>query len=660
MSDGRIKYTFEAEDRISDVTNHVKGSFASLKSGVASTFAAFRSGGFAGAAAHLRELKLNGLAATGVMKIFAIVTNPVALGLMAVRLAAKSLSRAISGLKSTIAENVAFQKHTFDLKVLEGSYRAARQAMLQLTEGKFAVDHVFGTDSVVKAYRDLHTYTNGALASAYAVNVLGNRAAHTGNSIEAMSDIVGRAWQSIVSGEGLGRVGMQLTQQLRIDRSVVRELERMKESGASAGEVWHRLWQEIEKTNDAIRNSEGSMDRLNKTIADSKGTIANAWGSVLRPIAQGVRFVQSELLAGMADLHTWVFRMRPGDEAAPDMAGEADAQAAVEREAMWEDARRRQAERRETARIEAATIAQLQADQEQAQRNGELARWEQITIALEKKRAESAANRQAAERTAAMEYEQALSALEKRKDDLALTAMTPEQRAEEYDRRAEEAERRAERAARFDDDEAQAASLAARLEAINLREMAKGEREGLQREADRLAEADDRKRESEQREADRIADQLARRKDDQLLAGMDPEKRAAELERRAAEAERRAGELRAGREDADLTPGELRDALKLDLEALDLRQRAEGARDESARDKAARDREEESLRESLQRNKQQLEDLTRPVREAMGVEDRMQWMADVRAGRTPDEEIAENTRQIANILQAIRKDGGLE
>lgn len=38
---------------------------------------------------------------------------------------------------------------------------------------------------------------------------------------------------------------------------------------------------------------------------------------------------------------------------------------------------------------------------------------------------------------------------------------------------------------------------------------------------------------------------------------------------------------------------------------------------------------------------------------------RQDWLQATRAGRTPDEEIAENTKEIANILKEIKKDGGI-
>jgi len=610
MSDnGKIKYTFTAEDKISDVVGHVKGSLASLKAGAAGTFAAFRSGGLSGAAEHLKGLELNGLAATGVMKLFAIATNPVALGLMGLKLACMAVGAAFRAVGAAIGEAAAFQKHTFDLKALEGSYGAARQAMLALTEGKQAVDAEFGTDAVVKAYKTLHTYSGGALASANMVNLLGNRAKFTGKSIEEMGEIAGKAWQAIAAGNGLGMAKEQLGSGMRIDASVIKELEDMQKAGASAGEVWLRLRDEIEKTSNTIADSEGSVESLDERIADAKGTISTGLGEMFLPLSEAWKTVSAEILDGFAEIlgrgkevrDELAETARAREKDVLDKAAAAEASAQLEKK--WGEARERQTQRREDQRLEALPMDQVLQEAATAQKEGRVADWEKLTQLYEKKLAE------AIEQTAAGQ-KKAMEDVAKKREELA--------RAE-----ADATE--------------------------------KGKT---------LAE-------QQQQDVDQAAGALANRKDEIALEGMSTGQRAAEYERRSREQSAKAAAIRGGKADGDLSKTDLAAAIKADLAALDFKQLAKGERKTEAEKKASEDKDKADkdkaeadkktrLKDVLASSRERLADLSKGSTSSLGTEQRFAWMANVRGGRTPDEEIAENTREIAQTLKEIKKAGGIQ
>ncbi len=297
MSGNEIKYKISAEDKVSDVLTKVRAGFADTRANITAVANGFRSGGWSGGVQALKGLQVNGLASSVMFKGLLGMVNPVGLALGGLALAGAAASAAIRGIVHATNEAVKFQSFTFQLRTLTGSMREARQVMLQLTEGKFSESEMFfGTDAVVEAYRALHTYSNGALASAYAVNVLGNHAAKMGKDVRQVAEVVGRAWQGIVSGEGLGRTGMQLFTELRIPRSVIRDLERMQEEGASAADIWDRLWSEISASSGTIDGLSGSVEMLGKRIADTKGTIATQLGEIFLPFRQAFDTVWLHIL----------------------------------------------------------------------------------------------------------------------------------------------------------------------------------------------------------------------------------------------------------------------------------------------------------------------------------------------------------------------------
>ncbi len=598
MSDnGKIKYTLSADDRVSDVLSRVKGSMATLKNGVRDTWGAFRSGGLRGAVGHLQQLKLNGLASSGMFKMLVGAINPATLAVAGLGIAYKSLQRAWQTVKASIGEAIVFQKHTFDLKALEGSYAAARQTMLALTEGKQAVDAEFGTDAVVAAYKNLHTYSNGALASANMVSLLGNRAKFTGKSLQEMSEIAGHAWQAIASGDGLGRAKQQLMTGLRIDASVIKELEDMQAAGAAAGEVWLRLRDEIEKTGDTIAQSADSIDAMNKRIADAKGTISTAFGEMFTPLVSNLKYAQAFWLDAFANM---IGRSKEVREELAETARLREAEEMNRRNAEniqrgFAEARDRLQQRRDDARYAAMPAWQVGQEAEKAEREGRVGDWEKLTRLREDKLAEEV--------------------------------------------------------------DAQAKRDADNLKAVaDARERQAKAEAGAIREAERLAT-------QQQEAAKAAADALAGRKDELALAGMSSADRASELERRAAAKAAEATGIRAGRTDDQLSAVDLAAALQSELAALNLSETAKGERAGIAR-QAERDQEREasrslSIKQAADAARKELSGMSGTSTSSIDTLARTEWMRNVRAGRSPDEQIAENTKRIAELLEVIKKDGGI-
>jgi hypothetical protein len=594
MSDnGKIKYTIDAEDRMSDVLGRVNQSYSSLTGAIKSTYGALRSGGVRGAVEHFKNLRVGGMANTGMFKMLVGAINPVTLALGIATVAAKVFRDAMAKIRESIGQAVEFQKHTFDLKALEGSYIRARQTMLSLTEGKQAVDHEFGTDAVVKAYKNLHTYSDGALASANMVSLLGNRAKFTGKSIQEMSEVAGKAWQAISQGNGLRMAREQLISTMRIDSSVIKELEDMQKAGASAGDVWLRLRDELQKTSNTIEDSKGSIDDLNKRIKDAKGTIGTAFGELFAPMVKGWKSAEVAILDGFAKIlgRGKEVREELAEQARAREADEMNRKQAEELEKKWGEARGRQTQRREDERFSAMPVWQIGQEAEKAEREGRVDDWEKLTQLREKKLAEALTAQAKKEE----EQQKAVADARKQQADAELTAI------EEARKLAEE----------------QAAAAAA------------------------------------------AADALASRKDQLGLAGMSGEDRAAEYERRAAAQAAEAAGIRSGRTDDKLSSVELAAVLKAELQALNMGELAKGERstiaEQEARDAEAKARQRISIKEALAAAQANLAGMSGASTANIDIAARTEWMRNVGAGRSPDEQIADNTRAMREALEEIRK-----
>lgn len=214
----------------------------------------------------------------------------------------RSVRNGFRELGQTVEAAVNFQSQAFQVRMLTGSMKEARNVLLQLTESSQAVDHIFGTQTVVDAYRALHNYTGGALASAYAVRVLGQASLVTGKEISSMADSVGRAWQMIVAGESMNRAGRRLIDGGLVDQSFINDLQRMQDEGRSATDIFMALWREIEGRGDgALDGYAQTIQGMRQEIEDLKSISRTAFGEFFQPMVDSWTRVKLFLARDIAD-----------------------------------------------------------------------------------------------------------------------------------------------------------------------------------------------------------------------------------------------------------------------------------------------------------------------------------------------------------------------
>ena len=248
-----------------------------------------------------------------------------------VRGAAREMGRAIESA-------VTFQSQTFQIRMLTGSMKEARDVMLQLTESSQAVDHIFGTQEVVNAYRALHNYTDGALASAYAVRVLGQASLVTGKDIGSMADSVGRAWQMIVAGESMNRAGRRLIDGGLVDQSFVNDLQRMQDEGRAASEIFMELWSHIEGRGEgALDGYAQTIQGMRQEIEDFRNITRTAFGELFEPMIDSWTRVKLYLARDFADFARNPLRIVGvrADDTPLDISREAFDSQSPEQQAWW-------------------------------------------------------------------------------------------------------------------------------------------------------------------------------------------------------------------------------------------------------------------------------------------------------------------------------------
>lgn len=220
--------------------------------------------------------------------------------LFAVNLAVKAVGAGFAEMDRWVRESIKFETQTFQLRSLTGSLKSARAAMMQLTEGKYAIDFHFGEQAVVDAYKTLHALTDGALASAYMVKLLGDVSVRTGADIGSLAESLGRAWQMIAAGEDMGRLAQTMVRTGMVTQQFMNKLQRMKDAGASAVEIWRELRNEIERTHSGgVESLAGSIEDTRKQASDTLGSIRRELGDMFKPAVAAWEKFKLSLLSGI-------------------------------------------------------------------------------------------------------------------------------------------------------------------------------------------------------------------------------------------------------------------------------------------------------------------------------------------------------------------------
>lgn len=133
----------------------------------------------------------------------------------------------------------------------------------------------FSREQFSAAAQSLNTFGGAALVSTRMLTDLGDTAYRTGNSIESVADVVGRAYAMIRDGQPLARMKMQLVNMGIVTPEVAASLDEMQKSGASATAQWDVLRQ-------ALARSSGAMDSAMQTGDGLRQALQGSWAGAVQ------------------------------------------------------------------------------------------------------------------------------------------------------------------------------------------------------------------------------------------------------------------------------------------------------------------------------------------------------------------------------------------
>jgi len=171
----------------------------------------------------------------------------------------------------------AFEKMTIQFKTLTGSMDEARAHMQMLQD--MGDTPPFSMEQYAAASRQLMVMSDGALGYKDTLNLVGDAAAATGNSLEGLSHEIGRAYAIIRDGQPLTRATMGLRNMGVITPEVAAKLDEMQKAGYSNAQMWDYLTEHIGRFKGAMTETESTGDGL-------MGAIGAQWDDAVRSFGE--------------------------------------------------------------------------------------------------------------------------------------------------------------------------------------------------------------------------------------------------------------------------------------------------------------------------------------------------------------------------------------
>jgi hypothetical protein len=188
-------------------------------------------------------------------------------GAAAAGIAVAKLGSAITDIG--IGGNANIENLTVSFTTLLGSVDAAQKRMADLTD--FAARTPFNLPEVAAASRVLQTMTDGALATAKGLTLVGDVAAGTQQSFQDIAVWIGRAYSAIQSGRPFGEAAQRLQELGALSGDARNQLEAMQKTGASSSQIWAVFSGQMEKFNGLMEKQSHTLTGLSSTIQDNVG-----------------------------------------------------------------------------------------------------------------------------------------------------------------------------------------------------------------------------------------------------------------------------------------------------------------------------------------------------------------------------------------------------
>ncbi len=191
----------------------------------------------------------------------------------------------LAAIGKTIKEAFKVESMTTQFKVLLGNLDAAKSRIKDLQ--KFSAATPFQLEGIAQASRSMHVFSGGVLGGVDSLKVAGDAAAATGRQIEDVGFWYGRAYSAIKNGQPFGEVAMRLQEMGILTGEGRAKIERLRKSGADTKTVFAALEAEFTRFSGGMEELSKTGEGLVSTLKDNIKLGMAEFGSALTNAAKG-------------------------------------------------------------------------------------------------------------------------------------------------------------------------------------------------------------------------------------------------------------------------------------------------------------------------------------------------------------------------------------
>lgn len=178
--------------------------------------------------------------------------------------------------KMGLAGAGALEKLEKQFQPLLKSAALAKQRVRELAV--FAAVTPFRMDEVARASKMLEVLTKGALSTFKGLRLVGDAAAVADQDFTSVARSVGRLYDGLQSGRPIGEAAFRLQELGLLSGETVTKLERMRDAGATANEMWRVVENDLRRASGAMVELSQSLEGLQSTYEDSRNLMAAGFG----------------------------------------------------------------------------------------------------------------------------------------------------------------------------------------------------------------------------------------------------------------------------------------------------------------------------------------------------------------------------------------------
>lgn len=168
---------------------------------------------------------------------------------------------------AAIDMNSTLETSTLQFETLMGDSDRAAAHVQSLFD--FAAKTPFETGPIIEASRRMQVFGGDALNTNENLTRIGDTAAAVGAPIEDIGFWVGRAYAAIQGGQPFGEAAQNLMQMGAVSPDVISRMNELKDSGASADEIFAVLTDHFDTFGGAMEKQAGTWSGMMATLSDS-------------------------------------------------------------------------------------------------------------------------------------------------------------------------------------------------------------------------------------------------------------------------------------------------------------------------------------------------------------------------------------------------------